>query len=106
MMAATLQAQVKGDGSAGKGVYQKFCVVCHGAGGQGDGAASAALNPKPRNFQDAAYMNTRSDADLKKVVQLGGAAVGKSPAMPPWGSSLKEKDIADVIAYIRLLGKK
>ncbi|HET9951657.1 MAG TPA: c-type cytochrome [Candidatus Eisenbacteria bacterium] len=34
----------------GKAVFQVNCVTCHGTGGHGDGAAAAALNPKPRNF--------------------------------------------------------
>ena len=34
----------------GKGVFEQQCVMCHGAGGKGDGVAGAGLNPKPRNF--------------------------------------------------------
>ena len=34
----------------GKSLFQVNCVTCHGPGGAGDGAAAAALNPKPRNF--------------------------------------------------------
>lgn len=34
----------------GRKIYFKLCFVCHGDYGKGDGAAGAALNPKPRNF--------------------------------------------------------
>ncbi|OGQ05849.1 MAG: hypothetical protein A2W61_06600 [Deltaproteobacteria bacterium RIFCSPLOWO2_01_44_7] len=95
----------KPDVAAGKAKYNLLCTTCHGATGKGDGAAAAALNPKPRNFQDVAYMSKKTDADLKKVIQQGGAAVGMSPVMPPWGSSLNDQDVANVIAYIRSLGK-
>ncbi|KUO62481.1 hypothetical protein APF79_08255 [bacterium BRH_c32] len=34
----------------GKELYKANCSSCHGENGMGDGAASAGLNPKPRNF--------------------------------------------------------
>lgn len=96
----------KGNIVAGKAKYDMFCATCHGATGKGDGAAAAALNPKPRNFQDSAYMSKKSDTDLKKIIKEGGPSVGLSPMMPPWGSSLGDADINNVIAYIRTLAKK
>jgi mono/diheme cytochrome c family protein len=37
--------------AAGKTSFTTNCASCHGATGLGDGIASAALNPKPRNFK-------------------------------------------------------
>jgi len=34
----------------GQELYDKLCVQCHGATGQGNGPASRGLNPPPRNF--------------------------------------------------------
>jgi len=34
----------------GKTLFAVNCTSCHGTAGAGDGAAAAALNPKPRNF--------------------------------------------------------
>lgn len=34
----------------GQKVYMTNCAMCHGNEGKGDGAAGAALNPKPRNL--------------------------------------------------------
>ncbi len=91
------------DVAAGKVKFQQMCATCHGAGGKGDGAAAAALNPKPRNFTDVAYMSKRTDAQLAAIIKNGGAANGLSPLMAPFGSSLSDADIANIVAYIRTL---
>ena len=89
----------------GKQLYKQQCAMCHGEAGKGDGPAGAALNPKPRNFQDVAYMSKRTDDQLRKVIQEGGAANGMSALMPSWKAALNEQDITNVIGYIRQLGK-
>jgi mono/diheme cytochrome c family protein len=93
------------DANAGKAKFQQLCASCHGANGKGDGAAAANLNPKPRNLSDAAYMKTRTDADLKNIILNGGPAVGKSATMPPWKASLQAADVDNIIAFIRTLSK-
>ena len=94
-----------GDAQKGKTLFDQNCAMCHGATGKGDGAASAALNPKPRNLADKAYVGKLKDQDIANVIKNGGPAVGKSPLMPPFGATLKDGDIANVIAYIRSLSK-
>ena len=91
------------DAEQGKKLYMQFCASCHGQSGKGDGAAAAALNPKPRDHTDKDYMSKMSDAEMLSVIKNGGASIGKSPLMPPWGASLKDEQIQDVIAYIRTL---
>jgi hypothetical protein len=63
-------------------IFINRCTPCHGTAGAGDGPASASLNPKPRNFNDAAWQGSIDDVYLEKIIKFGGAAVGKSPAMP------------------------
>jgi mono/diheme cytochrome c family protein len=62
--------------------FQSRCAPCHGETGKGDGASASALNPKPRNFSDAAWQQGIKDDDIRKVIVKGGAAVGKSSMMP------------------------
>ncbi|MFN8671590.1 MAG: cytochrome c [Candidatus Sericytochromatia bacterium] len=92
-------AFAKGDAKAGKKVYDQNCTSCHGAKGKGDGAAAAALNPKPNNFSLGKFKYGSGDADLAKTIKNG-----KGP-MPPWGAVLSGKDVDNVIAYIRSLKK-
>jgi mono/diheme cytochrome c family protein len=91
------------DAEQGKKLYGQFCASCHGQSGKGDGAAAAALNPKPRDHTDKEYMSKMSDADMLNVIKNGGASIGRSPLMPPWGASLKDEQIQDIVAYIRTL---
>ncbi len=93
------------DADAGKVKYQQFCGACHGPTGKGDGPAAASLNPKPRDHSDTKYMKSLSDAQISKIIKMGGSAVGKSPTMPPWGGALSDDDIKNVVAFIRTLSK-
>ena len=84
----------------GPKVFAVRCALCHGPDGHGDGVGSKALNPKPRNFHDKAYMSTRTDAQLLEVIHQGKGA------MPKWGGVLSDAEITAVLAHIRALGKK
>lgn len=94
-----------GNVDKGKALYAQQCASCHGSGGKGDGPAAAALQPKPRNLTDKAYMAALTDQHLTDGIKKGGAGIGKSPLMPPFGASLKDGDIQDVVAYLRSLEK-
>lgn len=65
-----------------KEMFDQRCAPCHGASGKGDGPGAVALNPKPRNYTDAAWQKGVTDEQLRKTIVMGGAAVGKSPIMP------------------------
>jgi len=81
----------------GKKIAQVNCVTCHGAGGKGDGAAAAALNPKPADWTSA-RVQTDSDGELFWKISNGRGA------MPPW-KHLPENERWAVIQFIRTLKK-
>ena len=99
--AAVSNAETKGDAAKGKTTFENTCAACHGPGGKGDGPAAAALDPKPKNLTDAELLSTQTDDFIYKVISEGGAAVGLSPMMAPWGGVLSEQDIWNVVAFIR-----
>jgi cytochrome c553 len=92
--------ELKGDAAKGEATFKTMCVACHGEKGDGNGPAGAALNPKPTNFTDAANADRLTDEYVYKVIKEGGAAVGKSPLMVAWASSLKDDQLRDVAAYV------
>lgn len=91
-----------GNLEAGKQLYQQRCSICHGPDGKGNTPTAQALTPKPRDHTDGAYMNALSNEHLLKVVKQGGAAVGKSPLMPPQ-TDLSAQQIQDIITFVRSL---
>jgi mono/diheme cytochrome c family protein len=106
-------AHAAGDAAKGKAIFTANCASCHGESGKGDGPVGAALTPKPRDFTQAQFKldslkdgKPGSDAALALVIKNGGAAYGGSPLMAPWGGTLSDAQIQDVIAYIRTFHKK
>ncbi len=90
----------------GAKLYAYYCAVCHGKNGEGDGFNSSRLSTPPAKHDDATFMSTFSDADVAKVIKGGGPALGRSTDMPPWGRVLADRDVADLVAFIRTLSKK
>jgi cytochrome c553 len=88
-----------------KEVFKARCVMCHGADGKGDGPASVALNPKPRNYTDATWQKSVSDEQIKKTITGGGASVGKSPIMPAQPDLASKPEVLDgLVKIIRAFG--
>jgi mono/diheme cytochrome c family protein len=87
----------------GRDVYQHYCQTCHGDTGAGDGFNAFILDPHPRDLSDPDFQKKKSDADLRDAIQRGGAGVGLSPLMPPWGRTLSARQMDDVILYLKTL---
>ena len=81
----------------GKKLAQVNCVSCHGTSGKGDGAAAAALNPKPADWTSA-KVQSETDGELFWKI-----TAGRGP-MPPW-RHLPENDRWALVQYIRTLKK-
>ena len=79
----------------GEKVAKTNCVSCHGAKGKGDGAAAAALNPKPADWTSQ-KVQAESDGEIFWKISNGRGA------MPPW-KHLAENDRWALIRYIRSL---
>jgi cytochrome c oxidase cbb3-type subunit 2 len=87
----------------GKEVYERRCLGCHGADGDGNGPAATFLyNQRPRNFNNAVFKfrltkeSIPTDGDLLRTISRGV----RGTAMPPW-YDLPLNDRLAVIQYIK-----
>ena len=90
------------DAKAGEKIFQKTakpmaCKMCHGSKGEGDGKLGAALKPIPRNFACSATMANVSPGQMFWIIKKGSKGTG----MIAHGKTLKDKDIWNVIKYIK-----
>jgi mono/diheme cytochrome c family protein len=83
----------------GAALFSKYCSLCHGSGGAGDGRAASLQKVPPANLT----VSTRTSSYKIQIVRDGGAALGRSSSMPAWRDVLTEAEIADVVAYVQTL---
>lgn len=86
------------DAAAGKELYAKKCASCHAAAGEGKDTIAKMLKIELKHL-GSKEVQAKSDADLAKAVKEG---TGKMKPV----SGLAEKDIQDVVAFLRTLAKK
>jgi len=107
-LTASESAFADGTLEQGKKVYEGngACFSCHGALGMGDGAAAAALTPKPASFVQGVFKydsnadgKTGTEADLFDIVTNGAGKYGGSPMMIG-RPDLPEADRKAVVKYV------
>ena len=84
----------------GQAVYAQHCVVCHGAGGGGNGAMATRL-PVPPADLTAAHLWMHSDGELFWWISHGMRTPENAQAMPGFAGVLDEDARWSVIDYIR-----
>ena len=87
----------------GKQLYEMYCTQCHGINGDGQGVNAAAMNVQPRSHIETEEMSQRSDEELYKVIEQGGASINKSVLMPAWKDNMNPDQINALVAYLREL---
>ncbi len=85
----------------GKTLYNSYCIHCHGISGGGDGPAAGEINPKPRNFQDPAEMNSLTTEIMERAIVEGI----RGTAMQGWSTILNPEEVKDIIEYIESFKK-
>jgi mono/diheme cytochrome c family protein len=86
----------------GRELNEKYCSRCHNSESSAERVSNHDnLSVPPHAFSDGATLNQFSSASLLAIISHGGAALGKSPEMPPYSPTLSASDINALAAYIR-----
>lgn len=88
------------DPSPAEIMYGRVCAACHGMNGMGDGPGAASLNPRPRNYTDAAWQASITDQQIKDIILKGGQAMGKSAMMPAQPQLASQPEVLDGLVKI------
>lgn len=92
---------------AGKFIYERACISCHGRQGRGDGVAAPLLDPRPRDFTRGLFKFRSTPTgtmptldDLVRTERLGVAGT----AMGQW-EELSPTDRRAVLLYIQTFSR-
>ena len=87
-----------GDPEAGVQLYQKYCRVCHGEEGDGDGIMTTLMGISPMDHTNPNETNRLDNNELVRSI-----LDGKGRFMPAWRGILSQSDVEALVSYIRLL---
>lgn len=87
-----------GDPKVGMELYLKYCQVCHGEEGDGDGIMTKMMGLSPMDHTNPNETNRLDNAQL-----VDSILDGKGRFMPAWRSILSQGDVEALVSYIRLL---
>lgn len=79
----------------GKALFATTCVPCHGETGEGNGAAAAALVPKPRNFKAEPFKFGTKPAEVFATLEKGSPGTAMAPFV-----ALPEEDRWALVYYV------
>jgi high-affinity iron transporter len=85
--------------AAGKTIFEKDCIQCHGPRGAGDGPLAKTIHPPPEAIGSASTMNGVSPALVYRVMSVGVAGT----PMPAWAGTLSPDERWAVVAYVNSL---
>ncbi len=96
----TAKHELLGDPEKGARLYSKYCAVCHGEEGYGDGPMTKLIDLEPADHTNSNTMNRLSNDELIAFILKGN-----DEYMPAWEGILDQEEIEALVSYIRLLSQ-
>ncbi len=95
---STSKFDMMGDPEKGALLYGKYCAVCHGEEGYGDGVMTEILDLEPLDHTNPVVMNRMTNEDMIEAILSGNGEY-----MPAWEGILEREEVEALVSYIRLL---
>jgi mono/diheme cytochrome c family protein len=97
-------AEPGGTPVSGRRVYVTYCSSCHGPEGGGDRFFAPELEPtlKPARLRGE-VLAALDDAELSKLISMGGAHALDAVTMPGWLYTISPGDRQALVGYLRTL---
>lgn len=87
--------------------FEWYCAQCHDLDGGGDGINSVDELPVgPMALNSAKEMIKFTDDQIVQTITQGGPVNNLESLMPTWGNTLTEKEIKELVRYVRSLCKE
>lgn len=94
----------------GKRLYTRYCQVCHGEEGAGDGFNAynlqSSLGIVPADLTDSTFVTTSTDSSVLSAISDGSPDGARLGCLLPWGQTLSPLELIDVAGYVRTLATK
>jgi mono/diheme cytochrome c family protein len=99
----SLDARLTSDAArrSGRELFAKYCTLCHGERGDGQGARSSAFATPPRDLTNSAWRKSTTPQRVFRSIREGIPGT----AMPAW-RALGDDAVADLTAYVLTLGTR
>ncbi len=107
----SLLAQEQGTGysavevNRGAYLFGRYCTLCHGADGLGEGVLTIKIDNYPSTNLIAGNQRFNSHKELVDVITYGGVdkSLQVSESMPPYQEEISESDIGYLATFVRYL---
>jgi len=90
--------RLMGNPEVGYQLYQKYCKVCHGDEGEGDGIMTTLMEIEPMD-----HSNPNETNSLSNDILIASILEGRGRYMPAWEGVLSRSEVEALVSYIRLL---
>ncbi|MEX0957677.1 MAG: cytochrome c [Burkholderiales bacterium] len=101
MLGIATPAAAEPDLAQAKATFDQMCAGCHGFRGDGQEGQKGGFVPRVPTLAMKDYMSEVPDEYIYLMIAKGGKFMGKMASMPAWEKRLSEKEMRDLVVYIR-----